>query len=130
MLETCALLGSRLNSLHLTTILRVQAMATAAPEQLQRAIRQPVEQLLSGNQAEDKSRTCAALELLFGLMASGKIFGPQGGVSVPPGAPDINRPAWGVTAAMCYQQPVGMSWACVKRPLSCSTGARLSMHTL
>ena len=59
-------------------VLCMQAMAIAAPEQLQIAFRQPVEKLLSGNQAEDKSRTCAALEMLFGLIASGNIFGPQG----------------------------------------------------
>lgn len=58
--------------------MRLQAMAAAAPQQLQQATRQPVEKLLSGNQAEDKARTCAAIELLCGLIASGQIFGPDG----------------------------------------------------
>ena len=49
-------------------------MATSASQQLQAVIRQVVEKLLSSNQAEDKSRTCAAIELLCGLLASCHAF--------------------------------------------------------
>ena len=78
----------------------MQAMATAAPEQLQVAFRQPVEKLLSGNQAEDKSRTCAALEMLFGLMASGNIFGPQGDLADPMDAHTQQGAAFSLCAAV------------------------------
>ena len=73
---------TNMTSRHVTPDMLLQAMAAAAPQQLQQATRQPVEKLLSGNQAEDKARTCAAIELLCGLIASGQIFGPEGGASL------------------------------------------------
>ena len=56
----------------------LQGMAASAPQQVQAAIREPVEKLLRGNQVEDRTRTCAAIELLCGLLASGKVFEAQG----------------------------------------------------
>ena len=55
-----------------------QRLAEALPEQFTAAMQPVLQQQLAVDQAEDKGRTCAAIELLCGLLAAGTVFGPGG----------------------------------------------------
>lgn len=46
-------------------------------------MRQALQQQLASNQMEDKARTCAALELLCGILAAGHVYSSGGGPPCP-----------------------------------------------
>ena len=67
----------------------MQGLCEAAPGVFEAAVREALQQQLASNQMEDKTRTCAALEMLCGMLAAGHVYTSGG------------DPAWDAMGSCC-----------------------------